>query len=68
MQNAPFDPRNDLERLILDMIGMKAEPEDFARRQGPLEPSAHRCAVGDDSVNRYFLTRPEAGVFVNFGH
>ncbi len=32
MDPTPFLPRNDLEQLLLDMLSMEVDPEDFARR------------------------------------
>ncbi|MDR3393955.1 MAG: SseB family protein [Parasulfuritortus sp.] len=32
MDNTPFVPRNDLEQLLLDMLSMEVDPEDFANR------------------------------------
>jgi hypothetical protein len=32
MDNTPFIPRNDLEQLLLDMLSMEVDPEEFANR------------------------------------
>jgi hypothetical protein len=32
MDTTPFIPRNDLEQLLLDMLSMEVDPEDFANR------------------------------------
>jgi hypothetical protein len=32
MESTPFEPRNDLEHLLVEMISMEVDPEDFVRR------------------------------------
>jgi hypothetical protein len=32
MNDSPFDPRNDIERLLVEMLAGTVEPEDFAGR------------------------------------
>jgi hypothetical protein len=50
MDTSPFEPRNELEKLLLDTISMEVEPEEFARRMldmqvfMPIKDEKHQIA------------------------
>jgi hypothetical protein len=50
MDTTPFVPRNELEKLLLDMISMEVDPEDFAHRMldmqvfMPIKDEKHQIA------------------------
>jgi len=50
MDTPPFEPRNELEKLLLEMLSMEVDPEDFAKRMldmqvfMPIKDEKHQIA------------------------